>query len=141
MKIQYDNSTKRILNVGQEPWANQDDYPDSSIVEVSVAPLDPYYDYLYDEIEEQYDFSEWAEHPARLIVALDVEADTNIDSIVTEMKSMGLFTKSVGQIYAAIQTNIDAWSVPQPVKDDLRVWLPLMGASVVWIVRRLLRRT
>ena len=73
-------------------------------------------------------------------VQLDDTADTQIDLLVQEYKDLGLFSKTVTEIYVAMRNNIDAWNVPQAVKDDLRVWLPLMGASIVWITRRLLRR-
>ena len=142
MKIQYDNTTKRILNVGQQPWANEADYPDSTIIEVDVAPPDPYYDYLYDDgvEEDQYIRDEWQEHPSRVLATLDKTADTQIDLLVQEYKDLGLFSKTVAEIFVAMRNNIDAWNVPQAVKDDLRVWLPLMGASIVWITRRLLRK-
>ena len=140
MKIQVDNVTNRVVNVGQEPWSNQDDYPDSTIIEVLIGPPDPYYDYIYDVEGEQYDFDEWQEHPSRVLAALDDTADTQIDLLVQEYKDLGLFSKTVAEIYVAMRNNIDAWVVPQAVKDDLRVWLPLMGASIVWITRRLLRR-
>jgi len=143
MKIQYDNTTKRILNVGQEPWSNQADYPDSTILEVSVAPPDPYYDYLYDDgvEEDQYIRDEWQEHPARLASALDAIADSNLDDLVTRLKTAGMFEMSVTEVFDDIQGRVDALASLADTKVFLRQVIPFLVAGVIWIIRRLLRRT
>ena len=141
MKIQYDNATKRILNVGQEPWANQDDYPDSTIIEVLIGPPDPYYDYIYDVEGEQYDFDEWQEHPARLASALDAIADSNLDDLVDRLKTAGMFEMSVTEVFDDIQGRVDALASLADAKVFLRQVIPFLVAGVIWIIRRLLRRT
>ena len=125
MKIQVDNATKRILNVGQEPWANQADYPDSEIIEVDVAPPDPHYDYLYVDGQYVYDY---LFSPAR-------QKEINMTDVLDRLNMSALADMTPAEIYTAMQNKMNSWTNLGQAKADLSEWLPLMAAVIFWKVR------
>ena len=138
MKMQFENSTGRIRNIGQQPWANEFDYLDTTVLDVESVPPNPYYDHLF--VDGEYIFDEDLFHPSRVSVQLDATADINIDDIVTRLKAAGIFDKTVAEIYTDIQAQVDAITTLAQAKTFLRQVIPFLGAGVVWIIRRTLRR-
>ncbi len=59
----------------------------------------------------------------------------NID-IRDRILSSGLRDKSPSQIYTQLESQIDAWASLSEAKVDLKTWLPLMAAAIVWMLPR-----
>jgi len=128
MKIQYDNATKRILNVGQEPWSNQADYPDSTIVEVDSVPFtqeNPYYDWLY--VDGQYVYN--------YLLTPQRQKEIHIADVLDRLNMSALADMTPAEIYTAMQNKMNAWANLGQAKADLMEWLPLMAAVIFWKVK------
>jgi len=125
MKIQVNNVNNRVVNVGQEPWANQSDYPDSTIIEVDVAPPDPHYDYLY--VDGQYVYN--------YLLTPQQQKEIHIADVLDRLNMSALADMMPTEIYTAMQNKMDAWGNLGQAKADLMEWLPLMAAVIFWKVK------
>ncbi len=57
----------------------------------------------------------------------------NTVDIRGRLDASGLRDKTPQQIYTQLQNQIDAWTTIGDEKADLREWLPLLAAAVVWL--------
>jgi hypothetical protein len=62
------------------------------------------------------------------------EATTHKGDVKTRLLNSALASKSPDEIYTLMQGQIDGWASLAEAKADLRVWLPLMAAAIVWLV-------
>ncbi len=56
--------------------------------------------------------------------------------VLDRLAAAALIDKSPTQIYTQMQTQIDGWTTLAEAQDDLREWLPLMAAAIVWLVAK-----
>lgn len=54
--------------------------------------------------------------------------------IVNKIRSSALYDMTPAEIYTTIQNAVDGWSSLADAKASLRNWLPLLIASVIWLV-------
>ena len=126
--LQIDNTNDRVVNVGQPPWANQDDFLDSSIVEVESVPFtpeQPYYDWLY--VDGQYVYN--------YLLTPQRQKEIHIADVLDRLNMSALADMTPAEIYTAMQNKMNAWANLGQAKADLMEWLPLMAAVIFWKVK------
>lgn len=57
------------------------------------------------------------------------------DDVNLRFAAANLTGKSPQQIYTAMQNKMDGWANLADARADLRNWLPLMAAGIVWLVK------
>ncbi len=59
---------------------------------------------------------------------------TNISDVQGRFAASLLHDKTPAQIFSALETQIDGWVSLADAKRDLKQWLPLLAAAVVWLL-------
>jgi hypothetical protein len=122
MLLQISNIDGRIYNWGLQPWSNQDDYIDYSIIDIgdqTIPDLD-LSDYRY--ISGDFIYSQLP--PTN-------EEETNLRLNASELSN-----KTPQEIYDIVQARIDSWTSLAEAKADFREWMPLIFAGMMWMVKR-----
>jgi len=65
-----------------------------------------------------------------------IDIGLNSVDIKARILSSGLKDKTPAQIYTQLENQIDGWASLTDAKVDLKVWLPLMAAAIVWMLPR-----
>ncbi len=66
----------------------------------------------------------------------EVDRVDNVVDMKSRLDASGLRSKSPQQIYTQVQNQIDAWANIADMQADLREWIPLIAAAVVWMVSK-----
>jgi len=72
---------------------------------------------------------------------VEAHADLQIDDIVDKLKNAGLFSKTVPEIYTDVQATVDAITSLAEAKTFLRQVIPFLVAGLVWVIRRILKKS
>ena len=62
--------------------------------------------------------------------------EVNSADVINRLINAGLRDKTPDEIYTQLQNQIDSWSALADAKSDLREWIPLMAAAIVWLSSR-----
>lgn len=60
----------------------------------------------------------------------------SLQDVLKRLSDSPLADKTPAEIYTIMQGQIDGWGTLAQAKADLRVWLPLIVATLFWLVRR-----